>query len=141
MKKIILLIAFFALAFAAFSQQTTPSPTLTKQDYLKKSKRQKAAAWILVSSGAFFTLLGSIELNFAGSDSIDGTDPTKKSAKTIFKVIGLTAVGVSIPFFISAAKNKKKAMALSFKNEISPQIYKTGFVYKPVPSLTLKISL
>jgi hypothetical protein len=53
---------------------------------------------------------------------------------------GVTALS-SIPFFIAAGRNKRKGMSLSLKNETAPQLQKNIFVYKPVPSLTLKINL
>ena len=135
MKKLFFALLSGSLTLSGFSQSIPTQLTSIQTDYLKKSKHQKTAAWILVSSGVFFSILGSIELNFAGTES------GKTSNNTFFQVLGLTAVGVSIPFFVSAAKNKKKAMSLSFKNGMTPQIYKSGFVYKPVPSLTLKIGL
>ena len=47
MKKVVLFVVFLSIAFSTFSQQTNPSPSLTKQDYLNKSKKQKTVAWIL----------------------------------------------------------------------------------------------
>lgn len=47
MKKIIFCSLLLVLTITTFSQQNIPSPTLTKQEYIKKSKSQKTAAWVL----------------------------------------------------------------------------------------------
>ena len=44
-------------------------------------------------------------------------------------------------FYRAAKKNKKKAMNMTFKYQPLPQVYKRSFVYKPIPSINLKISL
>ncbi len=52
MKKIIIGGILLILANSAFNQQTNPTPILTKQDYGKKSKQQKTAAFIFLGAGA-----------------------------------------------------------------------------------------
>jgi hypothetical protein len=54
--------------------------------------------------------------------------------------IGFLATIGSIPLFIASGKNKRRGMNLSFKNEMTPQIQKSSFVYRPIPSVSLKIS-
>ena len=54
---------------------------------------------------------------------------------------GVLSMGASIFFFKSSTKYKHKAMELAFKNESAPRIMQNGFVYRPVPSLNLKINL
>ncbi len=44
MKKHLLLSLLFALSMNSFCQQRETAPTLTKQDYLQKSKKQKTTA-------------------------------------------------------------------------------------------------
>jgi hypothetical protein len=46
----------------------------------------------------------------------------------------------SIPLFLASGRNKRKAMSLSFKNETAPQLLKGSFAYRPIPSVSLKIS-
>ncbi|MBL0273349.1 MAG: hypothetical protein IPQ06_09845 [Chitinophagaceae bacterium] len=98
MKKIIIFTMFLITANATFSQPTNVSSTLTKQDYLQKSKHQKTAAWILVSGGSLCAMLGTIQFNFAGSDG-----EVNNSNSTVFLVTGLAAIGASIPFFIASS--------------------------------------
>ncbi|MBL0129827.1 MAG: hypothetical protein IPP43_00815 [Chitinophagaceae bacterium] len=90
------------LANAIYSQQSNPTVTLTKKDYLQKSKHQKTAAWILVSGGSLCAMLGTIQFNFAGSDG-----EVNNSTGTVFLLTGLAAIGASIPF-IASSKIKRK---------------------------------
>ena len=133
MKKIIVLPMLLILATTTFSQQTNPSPALTKQDYLKKSKNQKTAAWILLGGGSVLVVTGVLLSNNASLDNLGTTAGVA--------IAGGVAVLGSIPLFLASGKNKRKGMSLSFKTEKMQQLNKTGFVYKPVPSLSLTVHL
>jgi hypothetical protein len=82
-----------------------------------------------------------------GLKNLDGLfDPGSgnKYNSTVADVLGYTGLAIvvaSIPLYISSSKNKRKAMSITFKNQLIPQIQKESFVNVPVPSLTLKISL
>jgi hypothetical protein len=146
MKKTIICAMLLIIATATFSQQTKSSPTLTKQDYLQKSKNRKKVARIMLGGGATLILTGII---IPKGEVINGgigvpqyqTEYKNDGIKGAFYLCGTLSMLGSIPFFISSHHNKKMAAALSFKNEIVPQIQKNSFVYTPVPSLILKISL
>jgi hypothetical protein len=135
MKKIIMGTLLLLIATATFSQQTNPTPTLTKQDWLQKSKHQKTAAWIMLGSGICM-VGGGLAINLSGG-LLNGNG----SKGLWLSYLGGATTIASIPLFIAASKNKNKATSLSFKNEATPQLNKNGFVYRAVPSLTLKISL
>lgn len=139
MKKIILFVTMLIVAVSTFSQQTNPSPALTKQDYMQKSKKQKTTAWVLLSVGVVCTGIGSFRVNPDGPLG-DPDEPTNSNS-TIFLVTGLTAIGTSIPLFIASSKNKKKAASLAFKYEPVPQLLKSSFVYRSIPAVNIKISL
>jgi heme/copper-type cytochrome/quinol oxidase subunit 3 len=179
MKKIILFTLLLSVSAASFSQQTKSSPTLTRQDYLKKSGNQKFVAWTLFGSGAavlaittlpalikqdylqksknqktaaWLLLTGGVVMTFSGYvlfiyEGLQGDGVKSGKAKLDIALFfsGLAAVGGSIPLFITAAKNKRKAMAMSFKNEMVPARLlsgqKSSLVNQLVPSLSLKISL
>jgi len=130
MKKIIILLLIICVGHSSFSQQKTPDMPKMQTDYMKKSKNQKKAAWILLGSGGTIFISGII---FQQKDS--------EGIEASVSLIGTVVMISSIPFFIASSKNKKKAMSISFKNESAPQLMKTNFVYKPVPSLTFKIGL
>ena len=136
MKKIIICITLLILANAIYSQQSNPTVTLTKKDYLQKSKHQKTAAWILVSGGSLCAMLGTVQFNFAGSDG-----EVNNSNSIVFLVTGLVAMGASIPFFIASSKNKKKAADISFRMEKAPQIQQGSFVFHSYPALSFRINL
>ena len=143
MKKLLLFSIALLVAASSFSQQNNPAPALSKQDYLKKSKHQKTAAWALLGGGGTFIVTGIIitkgELiheNFIGQKSYKND-----RIKGDFVLSGTLAMLGSIPLFIAASRNKKKAMSMSFKNQMLPQLQSTGFKYQNIPSLNLKISL
>ncbi len=133
MKKITTLIVLFAITLAAYCQQTNFSPTLTKQDYLKKSKNQKILAFSLAGGGAIAWLAG-VSKYMNREDNVDGGGEAAM-------IIGGTAALASIPLFIISSKNKKKAMSMSFINQRLPQLQNNGFVYRAIPSLSFKINL
>ncbi len=131
-------------ATAIFSQQTNPAPTLTKQDFLQKRKNQITAGKILAGTGLTMSMIGiCIAIKDVG-DIFDPNSVNISKNTRIADILGYTGLGLmaaSIPFFIAAKKNKKKAITLSFKNEKVPQLQKRNIVYNNLPSLTLKISL
>lgn len=129
--KLALLLSLFTMSTSA--QQTTSSPSLTKSDYLKKSKKQKTIAFFLAGGGSIAWLVGASKYMNQG-DNIDGGGEAAM-------IIGGTAALASIPLFIISSKNKKKAMSMSFKNQRIPQLQDDSFVYRPIPSINLKIDL
>lgn len=63
MVKGLCLVIMLAISAASFSQQTTnPSPVLTKQDYLQKSKTQKTVGWILLGGGVVINVRRELDL-------------------------------------------------------------------------------
>ena len=129
MKKIIIVALLLIISVASFSQQTTPSPALTKQDYLKKSNNQKFVAWTLLGGGAIGLAIAGLSLDIQSSFPIVAVG------------IGAVCIVGSTPFFFASAKNKRRAMSLSFKKETIPQLQNGSFVNRSIPSLTLKINL
>src|SRR5258705_12673666 len=135
MKKIILFIMLLILSVSSFSQQTNSRPVLNKQDYLKKSKNQKTTAWVLLGSGAALILVGDLIGNSKESSFDDA------GAGVVIAGAGVLSMLGSIPLFIASGKNKRKAMSMSFKNEMMPQLQRGSFVNQSIPSFSLKISL
>jgi hypothetical protein len=130
------------IGYTSFSQQSNPAPTLAKQDYLQKSKNRKKVARIMSGGGAALILTGIIiPKGDIVRENFLGPEYENDGIKSTFYFCGAVSMLGSIPFIISSNHNKKKAAALSFKNETVPQIQKNSFVYKYVPALTLKISL
>lgn len=124
------------MSVSSFSQQTNPSSVLAKQHYLQKSKNQKTIGLVLLAGGSALITSGCIMAIFAAKDGL-GT----LGYMLIMGGSGCALAIGSVPFLNGSAKNKKKAMSLSFKNETAPQIQKGSFVYRSVPSITIKLKL
>ena len=104
---------------------------------LQKSKKQKTAAWLLMGGGAGIAIAGfSIISNDASKDLSDAfttifsfgyitpAQHKHSAAGPILAIAGTGAMLGSIPLFISASKNKRKA-TLMLKDEIvffNPQL-------------------
>lgn len=128
MKKMISLAMLLAVVVTSFSQQTESSPVLTKQDYLQKSKSQRTSAFILLGTGAALLAVAA-----PGNVSFD--------ILPILVIGGGAAIVGSIPLFIAAGKNKRRAMSLSFKNETVPLPQPGGFANQSALSVTINIGL
>ena len=149
MKKFLIYFLLLVIPAASFSQSTPDHTPLVKADYLKKSKSQKAAAWIITGAGSMgllVTALADASQEAGGSlvtlFSLGTVEPTYKSYTGLYVAsAALTAVGVS--FFIASSKNKKKALSVStsLKMETFP-IMQKGMVFgHSAPALSLKINL
>ncbi len=57
MKKMIISACLLVVAVSSMAQQTTPSPSLTSEAYLKKSGDQKVGAWLLAGAGGAIFLV------------------------------------------------------------------------------------
>ena len=141
LKLLFTFVLLLVLSNISYSQQVSPAPQLTKQDYLKKSKSQKTIAWILAGTGVTSVIISIATID--GTEifsSIEGNNkPINRFGILIFGgcIVSLS----SIPFFISSGKNKRKAMSLSLKMEQVPQLQIASLVNKPNPSVILKIRL
>ncbi len=147
MKKIIIYTLLLVLPAASFSQQTTNNAPPVKIDYLKKSKNQKTAAWVLLGGGLGLTIAGvAIGANEVANDFVTiivtGEQQSSSTGAVMILAGGATMLG-SIPLFISGAKNKGRAMSASagLKMEKSTMIQRSTFVQNSYPALSLKISL
>jgi hypothetical protein len=141
MKKLILIIAAILFFFESFSQQTNPAPSLSKQDYLTKSKKQKTGAWGLLGFGAAMLVGGTIIAASETEDRWNEGEGESLDAAGVVAAIGVTAMVGSIPLFIASSRNKRKAMSVSLKNEQFQSLKNSSLVYKPMPAVSLKINL
>lgn len=121
----------------SFSQKTTDSVPSLKTDYLKKSKNQKTAAWILLGGGSALIATGII---VGSSEESTFNDAAGGAA---IAGIGLLSTIGSIPLFIASGKNKRKANNFSgkLKMETGPFYQKQSFVQRSFPALSVKCSL
>lgn len=115
-------------------QSFVQNPSLSKDDYLQKSKSQKKTGWILLGGGTAIAVVGAII--FDESDDWSSVDTGG------FMMLGGAAAGLaSIPFFISSAKNANKAATISFNYQKTYFPKHDIFVAKMQPAITLKIPL
>ena len=109
-------------------ERTITIPEITKENYLKKSKKQKTTAWVFLGTGCLAAVLGAIELNLNYGESTN---------QAFLLIGGLAMVGASIPLFNASARNKRRGMSMAFKNENTQQFLKASIKNRCIPSLSL----
>ncbi len=125
MKKLFFFLLVVFTTTSLFSQQA-----LTREELLKKSKSQKTVGFILLGAGITTLIVIS-----AGDTEFDAVGP-------LF-VGGTVAVLGSIPLFLAAGRNKRKAnkMTGSIGLQQAPTIELAGARYRSYPALSLKLNL
>lgn len=118
---------------ASFGQDIS---SVTKADYLRKSKKQKTIAWLTLAGGTTVGLIGLTQINLAGSDGDINNTPG-----TVMFFTGLGSAIASIPLFSASSRNKKKAMELSFKPNSIPMLSGKNIIHKSQSSIAIKLSL
>jgi len=137
MKVLSILLVLLVTASSAYSQyDSTRSPVMTKQDYLKKSKNQKTAAWLFLAGGGALVVLGAQEVD----NELGNSEETRSTGLV---VAGIAALSTSTVLFIASARNKKKgeAMAFDFKMERAPVVQQGSLVNHSFPALAVRIKL
>jgi hypothetical protein len=133
MKKLTCLLVFAATWFSSFSQvKDTASARILKEDYLQKSKRQKTTGLVLLGIGAAFTITGVVIINNNNDNVLDPDQLAGAGAGAGVFLIGAVSTIVSIPFLISSASNKKKAM--KFSTGFKMEKLRTDKMQSPLPS-------
>jgi hypothetical protein len=135
MKKFFICTMLLLMTTSSFCQQTDFSQSLTRQDYLKKSKNQKTTAWILLGGGAAVAV---------GAAILDVSSDWSKSETPYIVALftGGAAMLGSIPLFIASGRNKRKAMNAStyFEIQRNPVLTNTGLTLHSLPTLSLKLN-
>jgi hypothetical protein len=132
---IILLIGLLT-ALITFGQTVTIESTNQSHElfdyHMLKSKQAKTTGWIMLGAGIGMTIAG-LGINTSGG-IVDG-DSTNNDEGLWLSYLGAATTVASIPFFISAGKNKRKAQ-MFLKNSVSSQ-YSPDF--KPVNYTSISI--
>jgi hypothetical protein len=130
MKKITICLLLVILSATSFCQQTEPSQPMTRNEYLKKSKTQKVLGFVFLGAGAI-TLI-----------SVSGGNTDFNTLGTLV-VIGGVLTLTSIPLFIAAGRNKRKAKNATafFKFEQTKTIQQTQISFRSFPAISLKLNL
>ena len=142
MKKLILFLIFVAFITTAFCQQSSPITT----NYLEKSKKQKTAAWIMLGGGGALGITGIVISTHHTVDELTtafstGHDDAAFATGGVLALIGVGSMLGSIPLFISASHNRRKAMAVNVINEHIMIPYGNMIAIKEFPAISFKISL
>jgi hypothetical protein len=146
MKKIILFIAMLLFVVNVFSQDTTRQ-AYSKDYYLKKSRNQKTTGWVLLGTGTTLTLIGFVigmntvtnNLTYFGTLGTEGSPSSDDGASNFLIITGVTADLASIPFFISAGKNRRRAAEVALINQKMYLPQKNSVALRYVPGVTIRI--
>ena len=152
MKKIILYTLILVIPAATFCQSTPSDMPAIKTDYLKKSKNQKTAAWVLLGGGFALTttsiVMASSKITedyvnvIAGVFSSEPVQENNYTAENILLITGTASMLASIPLFIASKKNKRRAMDMSanIKMETVPSFQKQFFKQNSYPAFSLSLT-
>ncbi|MBL7741078.1 MAG: hypothetical protein JNK14_17785 [Chitinophagaceae bacterium] len=116
MKKIFSLLLLLTWGIIAWNQQTPGRDVQAeKERYLRKSRTQNIAGWILVSAGAVCLIApsldgGSEQNNEEGWFNFSGLERT---LDTYAYLTGVVLAGGGIGLLVASAGNRKKAAAIS----------------------------
>ncbi len=148
MKKISLLVLLTAITIYSFSQVTDePVKPMLKADYLKKSKTQKTAAFVLLGIGAALDIGGIIATISNANKEVDyifstqQTSSVNHGAEYALYAAGTACLIGSLTLFIVSKSNKNKGMALGLDTQQFRQLNKSNLYTVNYPVLTLKIRL
>jgi hypothetical protein len=143
MKKIILGTLLLFMAASAYCQDVITKQPLTPQQYLKKSKEQKTAAWVLLGTGVVLIPIGTtVAVNDLNID-VWGTGTTEKESSLGPALFfgGLSLAIGSIPLFIAGARNKGKVRAVSANLKLENAHFMQPGTLTAYPSLAIKVRL
>ena len=140
MKRFFILFLILGFSIQAFNQVPAFRNTTIQTDYLKKSKNQKTVGWVFLGTGTAMIITGGlIGLNSMATHPYG--EKEELTAGSILVASGIILDLASIPLFITAAHNKKKAATLGLTNENVPKVMNGKIIPSPMPSLSFRISL
>lgn len=108
-----------------------------QEHYLQKSKNQKTAGWVLLTTGFMAAVTG---LAITGNNTLDNiiNAEDKDTGGEAVTIAGITVMAGSIPFFVMASKNRKNAYSLSASHQQWPSTHKQNLSYHRIPVIHLK---
>lgn len=132
MKKSITLIVLLIIIANIYGQQTIEQSQI-KDLYIQKSKNQNTAGEVLLISGTVMIVGGFIAFDhYWDKESVYAVD-----ISGYIMLAGIPASLASIPFFISAGINKRKAASLSLNYKNYSPTNKNAIYSNSIPSVTL----
>ena len=144
MKKIIpLIMLLLIISNLSFSQKLHSAEPQTREDYLLKSQKQKRISLAVGIPGAVILSVGSILYLSEFDNGLPGGtnyNANKSNTGEALMYIGGGIILAAIPFQIASRINRKKAMAITFKNQRTPNVSQNHIVSKFNPSVNLAIN-
>lgn len=136
MKPLLLLVVFGLYTFAPLYAQQAPVNTSheTYESYMKKRKNNRGVGWLLLGGGLVF-VVGGTAINLRHNLIFDSN--TSDDNEGLWAVyLGGASMLASVPFFVAAGDNKKKALMV--KNQPAATLQPLKF--RSMPSLTFVIN-
>lgn len=117
------------------------SQSAEKTNYLKKSKNQKTAAFVLLGAGVVLDVGGIIATISNANKQFDFPDVNKvnHSGEYALYIAGTACLASSLTLFIISKGNKKKALSLGLDTQQFRQLKKSNLYAVYYPALTMKV--
>ena len=133
MKRVIVIFLLSLLVLRSAAQTTS----LTKEYYFEKSKKQKKTGWIMLGGGAAMAIIGAVNFN----SSWDSGSNSSTDISGFAFLGGVLSALISIPIFISASSNYKKAFKLGLETQSMSIPVKGGQAQLIRPALTIRLNI
>jgi hypothetical protein len=129
MKKLLVTTTLFFVSYGLFSQVTFDPATKSQQEsyeyYMRKSKTNKTIGWVLAGTGTALAIGGAIAATKEVTENVLNLDTKLSDTDDILLGAGVACAVASVPFFISAGKNKKRAKIAVGTQPITLGYYRT----------------
>lgn len=146
MKRIIVCSLLLLLSVHLFGQPVVVDTAAPKIDYMKKSKKQRTVANIMLYGG-LATFITGIAIATKEYDDLwvglfGGDEKSDFTGAEIMLWTGFASMVGSVPLFIAAGRNRRKAIAsLSFDMKKSYRMEPLTIKQFPYPALTIRFSI
>ncbi len=135
MKTLLITFVFLIISQNVFSQRFTDQNQI-KDFYLEKSKNQKTTGWILLGAGTALVIAGG----YVFDKTWDDASSTTTDIAGFAILTGVIADLASIPYFISAGRNKRKAASFSLGYQNIYLRCDNSYRIKTTPSLVINFN-
>lgn len=156
MKRLLLLLLFYSPVINHYchsadmqNDKKNPFPSMSidsipaSNNYLEKSRRQKnTATWLLVGGSTVFSIGAIVGLSEIGT-IVNSNDKSKERLVNTLMIIGVVGAVSSIPLYIAAGNNKKKArsVSISLKPESRSLMRRNDISRVAYPAISINIGL
>lgn len=144
---LIIMVVLLAFNIIGYCQPITPLSQPVGNEYLLKAKKQNSAAKVLLITGGAFSVtgfaLGAANVWDEIGASFDNRSDGGYVTGVVFMITGAAAMAGSIPLFIAASKNRRRATSASVSLIMNEhyEIRHSSMATNRHPALSLKINL